>query len=70
MEQGKIFISSSIDNGKNILNDNMRDVLSFKQNIINGRSAGTISEVVRVIVADYPPGFSSDNCIFLFASFA
>ena len=36
MEQGKIYISSPIGDEKVILNDNLRDFLDFKQNIING----------------------------------
>ena len=68
-KQGKIYINSPIDNEKVILNDNLRDVLGFKRNVINCRSAGSISGMDRVIFANYPPDFSSNNCIFIYASF-
>jgi hypothetical protein len=53
---------------KVILNDNLRDVLGFKHNIINGKSAGSTSGMDRVIFAEYP-AFSLDSCITLYASF-
>jgi len=59
MEQGKIYISYPIDSEKFILNDNLRDVLGFKQNIINGTSAGSTCGMNRVIFADYVPRFTS-----------
>ena len=49
--------------------DNMRDGLGFKRIIIEREIAGSISGVELIIFADYPFGFSSDNCIFLYASF-
>ena len=49
MEQGKIYFSSSIDSEKVILNDNMRDILVFQQNIINGKSAGSTIRIDCVI---------------------
>ena len=64
-EEGKIYISSPIASEKVILNDNLKDVLGFKLNIINGKSAGN----TNFIFADYPPAFSTDTCIFLYASF-
>ena len=69
MKHAKIYISSPLDDEKVIINNNLRDVLCFKQNIINGRSTGSISGMERVIFADYRSGFSLDNCIFLYASF-
>ena len=67
MEYGKISISSPINSEKIILNDSMRDVLGFKQSIINGRSTGSTSGMDCAGQLP-PPGFSSDNCIFLYAS--
>ena len=64
MEQGKIYINSPIDSEKIILNDDLRDVLGFKHNIINGISSGSITGMDRVIFANHPSGFSSDSCIF------
>jgi hypothetical protein len=64
-EEVKIYISSRIANKKIILNDNVKDVLGFYHNIINRKSDVSTS----VIFADYPPAFSSDTCIFLYASF-
>ena len=69
MEHGKIYIISPIDTGKVIPNDNMRDVLGFKQNIINGRSFESTSGLNRVLFDDYLPSFSLVSCIFLCTSF-
>ena len=60
MKQGKIYIIFPIDSESVILNDNLRQVLGFKQSIINGRSAAKTSGMDCVIFADYPPGFSTD----------
>ena len=49
MEQGKIYISSPIDSENNIINDDLGEVLGFKQNLINGRIAGTTISMNRVI---------------------
>ena len=43
MEQGKIYISSPLDNEKVFFNDNLKHILGFKHNIINGRNAGSVS---------------------------
>ena len=40
-EEGVTYISSPIVNEKVILNDNLKDVLGFKLNIVNGKSAGS-----------------------------
>ena len=69
MELGRIYISSPIDDETVILIDNLCDVLGFKQNLINGRSAGSTNGMDHVIFVDYPPGLSSDGCVFLYASF-
>ena len=42
VEQGKIYISSPFDSEKVILDENMGDVLGFKQNIINVRTDGAL----------------------------
>ena len=47
MEQSKIYISYAIDNEMDILNDNLRDILGFKRNIVNGRSAESNNEIER-----------------------
>jgi len=57
MEQVKINTSSPIDGEKGILNDNLRDILGFKQNLISGRSAESTSGLDRVILANNPLGF-------------
>ena len=62
-EEGKIYIISPIDNVKIIFKDNLREVLGFKHDVINGKSAG--SAMNRVIFAEYSPTFSSHSCIFL-----
>ena len=69
MEFGKIYISSPIDNEIIYLSDIPRDVLGFKNNIINGENVGAVSGFNRVISADYPHGLSLDSCIFAHASF-
>jgi hypothetical protein len=69
MEHDRIYITSPVDTELIHLNDNLRDVLGFKQNMINGKNAGTVSGMDQVIFADYPPGLASDSCIFLYASF-
>ena len=69
MEHDRIYISSPVDTEIIILNDILRDVLGLKQNMINGKNAGTVYGMDQVIFADYPPGFASDSCIFLYASF-
>ena len=45
--------SSTIKNEKVILDDNLREVLGFKHNIMNSRSAGSTSGMDRVLLADY-----------------
>ena len=47
----------------------MRDVFGFEQKIIKDKNAGTFSEMDCAIFADYPPGFSSESCTILYASF-
>ena len=69
MEYDRIYITSPIDTEMIHLNDNLRDVLGFKQNMINGRNAATVNGIDNVIFADYRPGFASDTCTFLYASF-
>ena len=64
MKQGEIYVISPIDNEKVFFNDSLWDILGYKQNIINGRSAGTISRMDNVIFAVYPPGFLSDIVYF------
>jgi hypothetical protein len=68
-EKAKIYISSPIANENVILNENLREVLGFKYNLINGKSAGSASGMNLVIFAEHPPAFSSDSWIFLYASF-
>jgi hypothetical protein len=68
-KEGEVYISSPIDIGKVILNDNLREALGFKYNVINGKSAGSASSLNRVIFAEHLPAFSLDSCIFLYASF-
>ena len=65
MEYCGVYISSPIKNEMVHLNDNLRDFLGFKWNVIEVKSAGTISGMERVIFSNYPLGFFSDNCIFL-----
>ena len=69
MEHGCIYISFHIKNEMINLNDNRRDVLGFKRNIINGKSAGIISGIELDVFADYPPGFSLENLVFIYGSF-
>ena len=68
-EHDSVYISSSIENEMIHLNDKLWDVLAFKWNIINGKSGGAFSRMECYIFADYPPGFSSNNCLFLCTSF-
>ena len=51
------------------LNNYLRDVFGFEQKIIKDKNAGTFSEMDCAIFADYPPGFSSESCTILCASF-
>ena len=69
IEQGKVYVSSTIDSEKVILNDNLSDVLGFKHNIINGRCAGTTSGMDHIVFTDTPSGFSSESSIFLYNLF-
>ena len=69
IKHDRIYITSPVDTEMIIFNDNLRDVLGFKQNMINGKNAGTVYGMDQVMFADYPPGFASDSCIFLYASF-
>ena len=63
MKQSRVYICSLIENEMAHLNDNPGDVLrcsnGFKQNIIKGKIAGTISWMKRVIFPDCLLGFSS-----------
>ena len=59
MEYDRIYITAPVDTEMIHLNDNLRDVLGFKQNMINGRNAAIVSGIDNVIFADYPPGFAS-----------
>ena len=52
MEQRRIYISSPTENEVIHLNDNLIDVLGFKRDIIEGKSAGNISGMEHVIVAN------------------
>ena len=63
MEQGRVYISSPVENKMIYLTNNLSDVLGFKQNIIEGKSTDTKSGKERVIFTDYPLGFTSDSCI-------
>ena len=58
VEHGRVYICSSINNELVHLYDNLRDVLGFKRNIIEGKSSGNISGMERVIFTDFPPGLS------------
>ena len=69
IEHGKICISFPIENKKVILNDNLRDVIGFKQNIIIRRRIRSASGMDRYIFADYAPGFSLGDCLFIYAPF-
>jgi hypothetical protein len=69
MEHDRIYITSPVETEMTSINDNLRDVLGFKQNIISGKNTGTVSGMDHVIFSDYTPGFASDSCIFLYASF-
>ena len=68
MEHGKIYTSSSVNNEMSHVNNNLWDFLGFKQNMISGENAGTLSLLDRVVLTHFPLGFSSDICIFLYAS--
>ena len=55
MEEGKIYTSSPIEGEMIHLNNNLKDVFYFKRNIIDSKSAGSISGKENVIFASYPP---------------
>ena len=45
VKQRRIYISSPTENEMNHLNDNLRDILGFTENIIEVKSAGRISGI-------------------------
>jgi len=65
-EQRRIYITNPFENERIFLNENLREVLGFKKRIIKTEN---FSGSDHVIYADYAPSFSTDTCIFLYASF-
>jgi hypothetical protein len=65
-EQRRIYITNPFENERIFLNENLREVLGFKNRIIKTEN---FSGSDHVIYADYAPSFSSNSCIFIYSSF-
>ena len=65
-EQRRIYITNLFENKRTFLNEHLCEAPSFKDHNIKAKN---LSGKDQVIYTDSAPGFSSDNCIFLYASF-
>ena len=65
-EQRRIYTTNPFEIERNLVNEDLREVLGFKDRIIKAKD---FSGKHHAIEADYAPGFSSDNRIFLYITF-
>ena len=63
MKQGKIYFRSPIKIEIVHLNDNLRDILGFNKTKSMVEALEASVGLIVIFFTDYPPAFSSDNCI-------